>query len=58
MPRLDGTGPLGKGRKTGRKMGLCQPTDNIQAGPIQNRGPFFRKERKRLNGKRLRNQGR
>ncbi len=23
MPKLDGTGPVGKGSKTGRKLGLC-----------------------------------
>ncbi|HBR80420.1 MAG: hypothetical protein UX09_C0032G0007 [Candidatus Uhrbacteria bacterium GW2011_GWE2_45_35] len=30
MPRLDGTGPLGKGAKTGRGLGRCgknQPND-------------------------------
>ena len=26
MPRKDGTGPLGKGPKTGRGLGKCKPS--------------------------------
>lgn len=25
MPKMDGTGPEGKGSKTGRKLGFCKP---------------------------------
>lgn len=25
MPKMDGTGPEGKGTKTGRKLGSCEP---------------------------------
>ncbi len=28
MPRLDGTGPSGKGPKTGRGLGKCAPNNN------------------------------
>lgn len=26
MPKMDGTGPEGKGAKTGRKLGFCEPS--------------------------------
>ncbi len=28
MPRLDGTGPKNKGKKTGRGLGLCKTDDS------------------------------
>jgi hypothetical protein len=28
MPKLDGTGPDGKGAKTGRKLGNCKKSDS------------------------------
>lgn len=28
MPKLDGTGPDGKGSKTGRKLGTCKNSDS------------------------------
>ena len=30
MPRLDRTGPEGKGSKTGRGMGRCNPDNSLQ----------------------------
>jgi len=33
MPKLDGTGPEGEGRQTGRKLGYCsenQPNEQLQ----------------------------
>jgi len=40
MPRLDGTGPEGKGPMTGRKLGKCntEKKDNTSVAPIAGRG--------------------
>lgn len=37
MPNFDGTGPAGKGSKTGRQMGKCEGT-NPQGRPFDGRG--------------------
>jgi hypothetical protein len=29
MPKMDGTGPEGKGSKTGRRLGFCEPLPTI-----------------------------
>jgi hypothetical protein len=57
MPRLDGTGPLGKGPKTGRGLGKCSTTgdakelDNkLPKRPLHLRGLGLRSKR-RLNSK-------
>ncbi len=39
MPGLDGTGPAGKGAKTGRQMGKCEgATPAVQLGGMCGRG--------------------
>ncbi len=43
MPKRDGTGPMGKGRMTGRGQGVCNPAggtfgDNEQGGWNAGRG--------------------
>ena len=52
MPRLDGTGPEGKGPKTGRGMGNCrsdeQDIDNQEELP---RGAMFGRGRGRRGGR-------
>lgn len=30
MPKMDGTGPEGKGAKTGRKLGCCEPSPEAE----------------------------
>jgi len=39
MPRQDGTGPAGKGPKTGRGLGPCNTSKNTGLGRGQGRGP-------------------
>ena len=34
MPRLDGTGPAGEGKMTGRGMGKCEGASEKQGGNI------------------------
>jgi len=38
MPKLDGTGPKGKGPMTGRGLGNCRPNSNNQANVDNQRG--------------------
>jgi hypothetical protein len=41
MPNKDGTGPEGKGPKTGRQMGDCEgaePVANTEKAPVRGRG--------------------
>lgn len=40
MPRLDGTGPEGKGPKTGRGIGNCNPNQEDTIEEIPKRRPF------------------
>ena len=54
MPRLDGTGPSGKGSKTGRGLGKCNSNNqqNAMFTNIQNQErPILRQERRRTNRK-------
>ncbi|MBT3406831.1 DUF5320 domain-containing protein [Candidatus Woesearchaeota archaeon] len=38
MPNKDGTGPAGKGSKTGRQLGNCENTKPIERGCGRGRG--------------------
>lgn len=38
MPKLDGTGPAGKGPKTGAQKGNCQNTNPEENRPFDGRG--------------------
>jgi len=42
MPRGDRTGPLGQGPMTGRRMGDCAETENVDSGFGYGRGFFSR----------------
>jgi hypothetical protein len=46
MPNFDGTGPNGKGPRTGRQMGNCKGAKQIGRGPRPGRGlrRFFNSE--------------
>jgi hypothetical protein len=41
MPNKDGTGPEGKGSKTGRQMGSCEGAESVDVRP-RGRGRGFR----------------
>lgn len=53
MPRLDGTGPLGEGSRTGRVLGNCVPKDNQK-----NEQTINNKNRKHINGRKFQNKSR
>ncbi|BAX78425.1 hypothetical protein ALGA_0030 [Labilibaculum antarcticum] len=38
MPNRDGTGPDGKGVKTGRKLGNCKPQESANEEKLKERG--------------------
>lgn len=38
MPKIDGTGPEGKGAKTGRKLGFCEPSPEAELKPELGKG--------------------
>lgn len=38
MPGLDGTGPRGKGPRTGRGLGLCRGNVSSENSPLKGRG--------------------
>lgn len=38
MPNRDGTGPDGKGAKTGRKLGNCKPQESANEEKLKERG--------------------
>lgn len=73
MPRLDGTGPLGEGSRTGRGLGNCNPNnkekinnnDTVKAEDNLNNQNTFKKPLYgrglglgRRNGREFRNRGR
>lgn len=49
MPKLNGTGPEGKGAKTGRGLGLCQKKSDEEA--LKQLGKGMGKRRKTGGGK-------
>ena len=49
MPRLDGTGPEGKGSRTGRRLGEC--TDSNEDEKLSKLGKGMGKKRKTGSGK-------
>ena len=38
MPKMDGTGPEGKGAKTGRRLGFCEPLPTIDQLKLLGKG--------------------
>lgn len=56
MPKLDGTGPSGKGPKTGRGLGKCNPSsdnkelnNNLPRRPLHLRGLGLKGKRRLSN---------
>jgi len=56
MPRLDGTGPMGKGPRTGKGQGKCRKGQSPVDEPRPDNGPTITRHtgRDRGKGKRLR----